>query len=329
MSGTSQVDTLYMLKYIGSKRRMAGILAALIPPDCTTYVEPFIGSAALALNCGRKFERMVWNDLNAHMANFWRVATDPVLGPQLLEMLKQTRYSRTLFEQAKQRREDFGANRKDLVAWAVDTYVLNWMSFNALGDYWREGDPNTYMEHITSRLGLQLALEITWRQNVEVHNENAMDLLEESGVLSDDSTFIYLDPPYLEGLRCNGKLYQTDMPDICDHIDLLRQIKTAKAKILLSGYWSGRDDGTDLYDAYLLPCGWHRHCLGGYSKSCQSGTDEKAVGLEWVWTNYEIKGPMLVALMGKNVVLNAEQKSPCIREWLALQSHSPKGGRGR
>jgi len=269
---------------------------------------------------------MILNELNAYMANFWRVAADPVLGPQLLEALKQTRYSRTLFEQAKQRRENFGAHRKDLVAWAVDTYILNHQSFNALGDYWREGDPDAYMNHITSRLGLTQALESLWRQNVEVHNENALTLLEQSGVLNDEKAFIYLDPPYLEGLRCNGKLYQTDMPGVCDHIDLLNLIKTSKSQVLLSSYWSGREDGTDLYDAYLLPHGWHRHCIGGYSKSLQSGTEEKAVGMEWVWTNYEIEGPMLAALMGENVELNAEQKSPCLMRWLAVQSHSPEGG---
>ncbi len=322
MSGTMRTSSLKVLNYIGSKSRMVPVLAPLIPLDCTTYVEPFVGSGALALNHGKQFERLVLNDLNPHIANFWKVASDSALGPQLLKALRQTRYSRALFEQAKQRREDFGANRQDVVAWAVDTYVLNHQSFNALGDYWHESDPKTYIDHITSRSGLPLALESLWRQNVEAHNENALDLLKESDALFDGQTFIYLDPPYLEGLRCNGKLYQTDMPGVCEHIDLLDLIKTAKAKILLSGYWSGRDDGTDLYDAYLLPHGWHRHCLGGYSKSCRSGTEEKPQGLEWVWTSYEIERAMAT----ENVELNVEQKSPCLMRWLALQSHPQEGG---
>lgn len=326
MSATLRTPPLKALNYIGSKSRMVPVLAPMIPADCTTYAEPFTGSAALALNCGRQFNRMILNDLNAHMANFWRVAADPVLGPQLLEALKQTRYSRTLFEQAKQRREDFGANRQDLVAWAVDTYILNHQSFNALGDYWREGDPDAYMNHITSLVGLPLALKSLWRQNVEVHNEDTLDLLEDSGLLDDEHSFIYADPPYMEGLRCNGKLYQTDMPGVCDHIDLLNLIKTAKAKIVLSGYWSGREDGTDLYDAYLLPHGWHRHCIGGYSKSLQSGTGEKTTGVEWVWSNFEVEGSMRKALEAEGADVNAEQKSPCLMRWLAVQSHSPEGG---
>lgn len=323
---TLRVSATYALNYIGSKRRMTSILVPLIPPSCTTYVEPFCGSAALALNCGKRFERIVLNDLNPHIANFWRVASSPVLGSQLLDKLKQSLHSRTLFEKAVERREAYGAKRQDLVDWAVDTYILNWQSFNALGDCWRDGDHEVYMRYITSPVGLPLALKALWDNKVEVHNKDTLDWLANSGFLEDERTFIFLDPPYLEGLRSDGKLYQTDMPDVCDHIDLLALIKNAKAKILLSGYWSGHDDGTDLYDAYLLPHGWHRHGIGSYAKSCQSGDGEKAMGNEYVWTNYEIKGPMLAALMGENVVLNAERKSPCILEWQALQSTTPEGG---
>lgn len=329
MSEAERVDATLVLKYIGSKRRMASTLDKFIDADCTTLVEPFAGSAALTVYCSfgnKRFERMVLNELNSDIANFWRVASDPVLGVQLLEALKQTRYSRTLFEQAKQRREDFGGNRSDLVAWAVDTYILNHQSFNALGDYWHEGDPVAYMNHITQKPYLPLTLKYLQERPIEVYNENALTLLEESGVLDDEKAFIYLDPPYMEGLRCNGKLYQTDMPGVCDHIDLLNLIKTAKAKILLSGYWSGRDDGTDLYDAYLLPHGWHRHCLGGFTKSCQSGTEHKDTGTEYLWTSFAVEEAMQNALRAEGVNVNAEQKSPCLMRWLAVQFQSPEGG---
>lgn len=320
-----KIDSMYALKYIGSKRRMTGVLALLIPKACTTYVEAYCGSAALALNTGR-FERKILNDLNPHMANFWRVASSPELAPILLEQLMATSYSQALFQEAKAHREDYGANRSDLVEWAADTYVLNWQSFNALGDNWRYVDPSPYYNHITNKVcGLPRILNELCQQNIEVHNENALDLLLDSGALEDDKTFIFLDPPYLEGLRSDGKLYQTDMEDVRDHIDLLNVIKTAKAKIVLSGYWSGRDDGTDLYDYYLLPHGWHRHLLGEYAKSCESGTGEKSQGAEWVWCNYDLQREAPRSL-GYLKSLDDEQKSPCLRKWLALQSTSQKEG---
>lgn len=315
---TMRIDSLYALKYIGSKRRMAEILKTMIPSACSSYVEPFCGSAALALNCGRQFERMILNDLNPGIANFWRVASSPQLGYELLKKLEKTRYSRTLFEEAKERREEYGANRQDLVEWGADLYILTGQSFNGLGDSWRDGDHEAYMRHITSLEGLPLALKTLWDKKVEVHNENALDLLSEGNYLNDEHTFIFLDPPYLEGLRSDGKLYQTDMPDVRDHIDLLNLVKNVKAKILLSGYWSGYEGKRDLYGAYLLPYGWHRHGIGGYVKSCQSGDGEKAIGNEYIWTNYEIEGPMLAALMEKKVVINAD--SSCSMKKNAVQS---------
>lgn len=326
MSGTLRENSvMYALKYIGSKRRMVNILASLVPLTCTTYVEAYCGSAALALNT-RAFERKMLNDLNSHMANFWRVASSPELAPLLLKRLKDTPYSFAQFKESKERREDYGANRKDLVDWAVDTYVLNWQSFNALGDNWRQIDDTPYINHIIDETsGLPVIFKELCQQNIEVHNENALDLLADTGVLKDEKAFIFLDPPYLEGLRSDGKLYQTDMEDVRDHIELLNLIKTAKAKIVLSGYWSGRDDGTDLYDFYLLPHGWHRHLLGEYSKSCETGTDEKSDGAEWIWCNYDLSKEASNSLSGL-ASYNAEQKSPCLRAWLALQSTSPEGG---
>lgn len=315
---------LYVLKYIGSKRRMAGTLASMIPADCTTYVEAYCGSAALALN-SRNFSRKVLNDYNPHMANFWRVASSAKLSPKLLEGIRATTYSKALFEEAKSRRESYGANREDIVKWAVDTYVLNWQSFNALGDNWRYLDPSAYRNHPKNDLELRIALTTLCKQNIEVYSKDAVELLKEIVNLYDDKTFIFLDPPYLEGLRSKGKLYQTDMPGACDHIKLLKAIQNVKAKIVLSGYWSGNDDGTDLYDYYLLPHGWHRHLLGEYSKSCESGTEEKSAGEEWVWCNYDL----LKEAKGSVVLLKSyedEKKSPRLLQWLAVQSTSQRGG---
>lgn len=328
------VDNLYVLKYIGSKRRMVDVLAPFIPKTCTTYVEAYCGSAALALKtmdygknkCFSHIKRRILNDWNPHMANFWLVASTPELAPLLLKQLKETTYSFALFEEAKARREEYGANRDDLVEWAVDTYVLNWQSFNALGDNWRYVDSAPYDKHISDKtIGLPMILNVLCQQNIEVYNQDALDLLIDTNVLEDEKAFIFLDPPYLEGLRSKGKLYQTDMPNVRDHIELLNLIKTAKAKIVLSGYWSGRDDGTDLYDYYLLPHGWHRHLLGEYSKSCETGTDEKSDGAEWIWCNYDLSKEASGLLSGL-ASYNSEQKSPCLRAWLALQSTSPEGG---
>ena len=72
------------------------------------------------------------------------------------------------------------------------------------------------------------------------------------------------------------------------------KIDTSTPAGKFSGYWSGEDDGSDLYDYYLFPHGWHRLPLGEYVKSC-STQGEKPAGVEWVWINYDPGKAALVA----------------------------------
>ena len=92
---------IQVLTYIGSKARMAGVLSRLIPPHCTIYAELYSGSAALALN-SRKFAVKILNDLNPHMANFWKIATNPGTREELLKRLQLTTFSWSAFLAAKQ-----------------------------------------------------------------------------------------------------------------------------------------------------------------------------------------------------------------------------------
>lgn len=314
--GTMRIDSIMVFNYIGSKRRMAGALSKMIPKSCKVYAEPYCGGAALALN-SRKFDVKVLNDFNPHISNFWKVATDPLTSAALLKALKQTRHSQSEFMCAKDRRDTYGSNREDMLLWAVDTYILYRQSYSGKGEHWTYSSKESYKNHLSNPLGLELAFKQLQAQPFRVYNTNALDCLESEGLLDNPEAFIFLDPPYLEGLRCDGKLYQVDMPDVRDHIDLLKAIQHAKAKIVLSGYWSGLDDGTDLYDYYLIPYGWHRHLLGEYSKGCSMSEDTEK-GAEWVWTNYDLKleAPGALKLLQSYC---DDEKSPCLQALKALQ----------
>lgn len=316
--GTMRIDGITVFNYVGSKRRMAGTLSKMIPKSCKVYAEAYCGGAALALNSEQEFDVKLLNDFNPHIANFWAVATNPLTSAALLEALKQTRHSQSVFMSAKERRDTYGSNRSDCVQWAVDTYILYRQSYSGKGEHWTYNSKASYESHLINPLGLALAFKKLQAQPFRVYNTNAVDFLEQEGVLDNPEAFIFLDPPYLEGLRCDGKLYQVDMPDVRDHIDLLKAIRQAKAKIVLSGYWSGRDDGTDLYDHYLIPYGWHRHLLGEYSKGCSMSEDTEK-GAEWVWTNYDLKAEAPGALTLLQSYCD-DEKSPCLQALKALQS---------
>ncbi len=315
-------SSIQIFSYIGSKARMVEVLSHLIPAHCITYAELYCGSGALALN-SRKFEVKILNDLNPNMANFWRVATDPDTRGKLFKQLQATHYSWSEFQAAKQRQWEYGAKQADKLQWAVDTFVLNRQSFNGTGDSWVYKDREQYSNLLTNPLRLPLAFKVLDGQAFRVYNDNALAVMDKEHLLDDPHAFIFLDPPYLEGLRSKGKLYQVDMPDTLDHIILLKRIRNAQAKIVLSGYWSGRDDGADLYDYYLLPHGWHRHLLGEYAKGCEVA-EEKSAGAEWIWCNYDLKAEAPGGIARLKSYCD-EEKSPCLMEWLALQSTPPKG----
>lgn len=150
-----------------------------------------------------------------------------------------------MFQAATERCDRYGANQSDIIQWAVDTYITTNQSFNANGREWVYNDGVGYAKKLTEPFGLPLAFKSLSGQHFKVFNMDAVACMRESQLLENPEVFIYLDPPYLEGLRCDVRMYQVDMPDVRDHINLLKAIQHAKAKIVLSGYWSGRDDGTD------------------------------------------------------------------------------------
>ena len=136
-------SVLHVLKYIGGKGRMVGVLSHLIPRTCKIYAEMYCGSAALALN-SREFDVKILNDLNPHIANFWKVATASETQGLLLERLQQSSYSWSLFQAAKERRERYGAKQSDPIQWAADTYIMMNQSFNSDNRTWVYNDGVAY-----------------------------------------------------------------------------------------------------------------------------------------------------------------------------------------
>lgn len=84
-----------------------------------------------------------------------------------------------------------------------------------------------------------------------------------------ENVFMYLDPPYLFGVR-SGKQYKHEMSDT-EHEDMLKLVLQSKAKIMISGYES------EMYNEYLKD--WNKTC---FSSCAEHGKPRKEV----VWMNY-------------------------------------------
>lgn len=267
-------------RYYGGKIRMLEKLEALIP-EHKIYLEPFVGSGALALNHIRSPVEII-NDLDGDIANLFRVMSDREKGNELIERLSHVAYDRTVFDAA---REEQKNNFKgyNSIEKAVLTYIMISQSFNAArSSFSKGGYASTELYHQDMLDNLPRVYERL--EHVKIFNVDALDLLE--CYIDNEKVFAFLDPPYRHDLRGKNanKIYKCELSEI-QQIMLLKIIRNAKAKILLCGYKA--EKGTDLYDAYLLPYGWKCYKLMDVPKSAQNKAT-RDIATEYVWCNYEL-----------------------------------------
>ncbi|GFI17692.1 hypothetical protein IMSAGC009_02864 [Lachnospiraceae bacterium] len=267
-------------RWYGGKIRMLEKLEALIP-EHQIYMEPFIGSGALALNHIRSPVEII-NDLDGDIANLFRVMSDREKGNELIERLSHVAYDRTVFDAA---REEQKNNFKgyNSIEKAVLTYIMISQSFNAArSSFSKGGYASTELYHQDMLDNLPRVYERL--EHVKIFNVDALDLLE--CYVDNEKVFAFLDPPYRHDLRGKNanKIYKCELSEI-QQIRLLKIIRNAKAKILLCGYKA--EKGIDLYDAYLLPYGWKCYKLMDVPKSAQNKAT-RDIATEYVWCNYEL-----------------------------------------
>ncbi len=267
-------------RWYGGKIRMLEKLEALIP-EHQIYMEPFIGSGALALNHIRSPVEII-NDLDGDIANLFRVMSDREKGNELIERLSHVAYDRTVFDAA---REEQKNNFKgyNSIEKAVLTYIMISQSFNAArSSFSKGGYASTELYHQDMLDNLPRVYERL--EHVKIFNVDALDLLE--CYAGNEEVFAFLDPPYRHDLRGKNanKVYKCELSEL-QQIMLLKIIRNAKAKILLCGYKA--EKGTDLYDAYLLPYGWKCYKLMDVPKSAQNKAT-RDIATEYVWCNYEL-----------------------------------------
>ena len=267
-------------RWYGGKIRMLEKLEALIP-EHQIYMEPFIGSGALALNHIKSPVEII-NDLDGDIVNLFRVMSDKEKGKELIERLSHVAYDRTVFDAA---REEQKNNFKgyNSIEKAVLTYIMISQSFNAArSSFSKGGYASTELYHQDMLDNLPRVYERL--EHVKIFNVDALDLLE--CYVDNEKVFAFLDPPYRHDLRGKNanKIYKCELSEI-QQIRLLKIIRNAKAKILLCGYKA--EKGIDLYDAYLLPYGWKCYKLMDVPKSAQNKAT-RDIATEYVWCNYEL-----------------------------------------
>jgi len=267
-------------RWYGGKNRMTHIINFLIP-EHTAYYEPFMGSAAVLLNHPRSRLEVI-NDLDSDIYHFMKTLADREKGKALIERLWRAWYGKGFFEDALYAKRNNYEGLDD-VERAAMVYILITQSFNCTRKSFGKGgfrDTSDYRDDIQFNLP-QVHERL---QGVRIRNMDGIELLAK--VAPHESAFAFVDPPYRKELRGKNadKVYACELPHK-QQVRLLETIGNARCKIMLCGYRSER--GIDLYDRYLLPCGYKCYKLVDVVKSCQN-TANKDEGHEFIWVNYKL-----------------------------------------
>lgn len=193
------------LRYPGGKSVMMPFFRELFHinnMEHVVYAEPYAGGVGAGINLLllNEIERLVINDANKGIYSFWKAVVDE--SDKLIEMIHTT--SITLEEWRKQKAiVSQGAEASFELGFATlflsRTNRSGILNAGPIGGGTQAGqDSATYKidcRFNKERIIEQIRAIAEYRDQIEVHNEDAMDFLNS---LHHNNLFVYLDPPYFK-----------------------------------------------------------------------------------------------------------------------------------
>lgn len=260
-----------ILKYPGSKWSIAKWIISFFPGH-HSYLEPFFGSGAVLFNKPRSNIETV-NDLDGNVVNLFKwVKNDP---EKLAHEIYYTPYSRQAYE------DSYAAVPESSLGKAVNFCISLNMGhgFRTNGEKvgWKndvQGRERAYAAQDWCSLPERIMQAAERLRGVQIENRPAIEVMKR---FNSNKVLIYLDPPYMPGVR-HGKQYRHEMYSEESHMELLDATIKHQGPVLISGY------DTELYNDMLA--GWHREETICYSQSASKKQ-------EILWMNFEPKEKQL------------------------------------
>ena len=218
------------IKYYGGKSYMTNIIIDQFPKEYEVYVEGFGGGASILFE-KEKTPLEVYNDLGENVYSLFKVLSDKEMFERLKEKLDLTYYSEEL-------RNEFKKDLKGELSLEDRAYkfiFVNRSSFNGVGGFSTTMLARRNMSKSTSDYlsMIDKLPEIHNRlSSVIIEHKDIMDLLDK---YDKETTFMYLDPPYVKETRLSNQTYEVEMSNE-EHIKMCERLLSFKGKILLSGY---------------------------------------------------------------------------------------------
>jgi DNA adenine methylase len=259
---------------------------SLFPKDYSNFIEPFAGSAVIALNNNKKNVVTVINDLNKNIYSFFKVIQNKDTFKDLKEKLDIILYSEKVFRDSlawlREAKQDDNYTIEDR---AYHFFVVNRMSHSAnMASFStttciRRGVSKSISDIFSTIDGLP---EIHRKlQEFIIMNRDALDIIEK---YNRPDTFFFLDSPYTFDTRTAAR-YEVDM-DMEQQERYINLIAKGCAKYLVCGY-----DNPLYHQKLVVENGWKRY---DYTVRTVSGKNVPKEKVESLWYNYEIEPETLV-----------------------------------
>lgn len=241
------------LKWAGGKRQLLTEIEARLPPDiseCTTYVEPFVGGGAVLFHLLERydFETVHISDLNPELTLCYRtLQSDAQCVIDTLQLLiegyptdheeRKTVYYGIRDDWNSLVDELEGLSQEQEATRVAQTIFLNKTCFNGLFRVNRKGEYNVpigrYAKPSFPSAEELLAVQQALR-GVIIHTAPFQDCVD----WSDDSTLVYLDPPY-RPLSTTSHFVSYSRGDFDDEdqralAEVFRELDRIGARVLLS-----------------------------------------------------------------------------------------------
>lgn len=189
------------LRYPGGKYKLYPYVSRLVQEnDCTTYIEPFCGGAAIALGLlfDRIVKKVIINDYDYTMYCFWNSILHKT--DEFVRMIQNTDV--TLEEWHKQKLIREHIEDYDSLQIGFSTFFLNRTNRSGIidksgpiGGLQQLGDYPIDCRFNKKRLIEQIEKIAVYSNQIEIHNMEALDFIEEV-ILKTRKSFIFFDPPY-------------------------------------------------------------------------------------------------------------------------------------
>ena len=236
------------LRYPGGKYKLHGYIAELVEKNnCSTYIEPFCGGAAIAFGLlfSNTVKKIIINDYDYTIYCFW----DCVLNncEELKKKIKDSPITIEEWKKQKAIRENIYDNEKIDIAFS--TFFLNRVNRSGIidkagpiGGFGQTGNYLIDCRFNKDKLIKQIDEINSYRNHIKLYNLEALDFIDEV-ILNTRRSFVFFDPPYY---RRGPELYSNSY---ChgDHSNLAKEITTKmKSRKWIVTY----DDSTEIKAMY-------------------------------------------------------------------------------